>query len=54
MAVKAGVKTKYMHRAKLSKFCGGRIHQNVILKTSRLDYEDVRGMKDIVFGGDEE
>ena len=38
LAVKAGVKTKYMHRAKLSKFCGGRLHQNVVLKTSKLDY----------------
>ena len=54
MATKAGVSTKYMHRAKLSKFCGGRLHQNVILKTGRLDYENIRGMKDIVLSGEDE
>lgn len=48
MAKKLGLKTKYMHRAKLSKFCGGRPHQNVVLKCSRLEYENTRSMRDLL------
>ena len=43
------MQTKFMHRAKLSKFCGGRQHQNVVLKSGKLGYTDIRSMKDIVF-----
>jgi tRNA G18 (ribose-2'-O)-methylase SpoU len=38
-----------MHRAKLAKFCGGRQHQNVVLKCGKIGYTDIRGMKDIVY-----
>jgi tRNA G18 (ribose-2'-O)-methylase SpoU len=48
MAKTLGIKTKYMHRAKLSKFCGNRPHQNVILKCSRIEYENIRSMKELL------
>ena len=48
LAKQAGIQTKYMHRAKLSKFCGGRQHQNVVLKCGKLAYTDIRSMKDVV------
>lgn len=48
LAKKLGVKIKYMHKAKLSKFCGNRPHQNVILKCERLEYENIRSMKDLL------
>ena len=40
-----------MHRVKLAKFCGGRQHQNVVLKCGRIGYTDIRSMKDIVMPG---
>ena len=48
MAKNLGITIKYMHRAKLSKFCGGRPHQNVVLKCDRLEYENIRSMKDLL------
>ena len=48
MANKSKIKTKYLTRQKLSKFCNGRIHQNVVLKCEKIDYESVRSMRDIV------
>jgi tRNA G18 (ribose-2'-O)-methylase SpoU len=48
MAKKLGVKIKYMHRAKLAKFCGNRPHQNVVLKCSRLEYENICSMKELL------
>lgn len=41
-----------MHRAKLAKFCGGRQHQNVVLKCGKIGYTDIRSMKDLVIGQD--
>ena len=48
MAKNLGIKIKYMHRSKLSKFCGNRPHQNVVLKCDRLEYENIRSMKDLI------
>ena len=41
-----------MHRAKLAKFCGGRNHQNVVLKCGKIGYTDIRSMKDLVLEQD--
>lgn len=44
-----------MHRAKLAKFCGGRNHQNAVLKCEgKLNYTDIRSMKDLMVEDDEE
>ena len=48
LAKEHGIQTKYMHRAKLAKFCGGRNHQNAVLKCDRIAYTDIRSMKDII------
>ena len=42
-----------MHRAKLAKFCGGRLHQNVVLKSGKISYTDIRSVKDIIDAGNE-
>jgi tRNA G18 (ribose-2'-O)-methylase SpoU len=47
MANHYGVKTKYMTKAKLSDFTGSRPHQNVVLKSSRIDYLNVRNMDEV-------
>ncbi len=41
LAESKGVKTKYLIKSKLEKFCGGRAHQNVILKCSQLEPEGI-------------
>ena len=38
LAKAQGVTCKYMHRAKLAKFCGGRHHQNVVMKCGKIGY----------------
>lgn len=43
-----------MHRAKLAKFCGGRQHQNVVLKCGKIGYTDIRSMKDLVFSTEQD
>ena len=54
LAKKEKIQMKYMHRVKLAKFCGGRQHQNVILKTEKIEYTDIRNINDIIDndGGD--
>ena len=47
MANHYGVKTKYMTKAKLGDFTGSRPHQNVVLKSSRVDYLNVRNMDEV-------
>lgn len=50
MATKYGLKIKYMSRHQLSDFPGigkDRPHQNVIMKVSRLAYEEIRVFGDI-------
>jgi len=43
-----------MHRAKLAKFCGGRQHQNVVLKCGKIGYTDIRSMKDLIFSTEQD
>ena len=47
MATNFGVKTKYLHKVKLSKFTMARPHQNVVLKCSKLDYIKLKRIVDI-------
>ena len=54
MAKEVGLKSKYMHRSKMAKFCGGRQHQNVILKCGKIGYTDIRSMKDLVMNNEED
>jgi len=48
MAQSQNIKVKYMAKGNLAKFCGSRPHQNVILKTSPLGYQDVRKINEMV------
>ena len=47
MASHFGVKTKYLTKTKLSEFTGSKPHQGVVMKTSRLDYINVKGFNEI-------
>lgn len=42
-----GVKTKFLTKNKLGDFCASRPHQNVVLKATRLEYFDIRTLKDL-------
>jgi len=48
MAQSQNIKVKYLAKGNLSKFCGARPHQNVILKASPLAYQDVRKIDDVL------
>lgn len=41
------IKTKYVGKKQLNDYSGSRPHQNVVLKASRLEYQNVRNISEI-------
>ena len=50
MATSQNMKIKFLPKMKLHKFSGNRPCQNVVMKSDKLSYIDIRSIKDLPLG----
>jgi hypothetical protein len=54
MATAKGMKIKFLTKMQLQKFTGGRPSQNVVMKCDKMNYTDIRSIKDLPVKENEE
>ena len=47
MATAKGMKIKFLTKMQLQKFTGGRPSQNVVMKCDKMNYTDIRSIKNL-------